>query len=176
MSLYAFKDHFLQAFDYLGRFLRFETPGVVNVPVRATLYQSGTAVALTGTTAETTLVSVVIPGGMLKANGKIIVICTWSHTNSANNKTKRIKYGTFDFINAHVETTSATSRDFASMHQRTASSQVAFPNTNFGSSSTALLTGSIDSSVDQTLAITGQLASSGETLTLESALVEVITG
>jgi len=36
MYLYVYKDHFLQMFDNLGRFLRFLTPGGMNVPVRYT--------------------------------------------------------------------------------------------------------------------------------------------
>lgn len=171
MGQSAHKDVVLRTFDNLGRPIRFEMPDGSQVPLPTIIYSSGSAVVLTGTTAETTLASLTIPGGLLGASGTIIVIALWSHTNNANTKTKRVKYGSF--AAPYTETTSVSSRDYFSMHQRSTNAQVTYSASGFGNSASALLTGSIDSTVDQTLSITGQLASASDTLTLEAIRVEV---
>lgn len=169
----AHKDVVLRSLDNQGRPLRFEMPNGDLVPVPSIVYSSGSQVILTGTTAETTMAQVTIPGGVLGSSGTIIVIALWSHTNNANNKIKRVKYGTFDFATDHTETTSASSRDYFSMHQRSVSSQVTYSTSGFGNSPNAVVTGAVNSDVDQVLAVTGQLQSASDTLTLEAIRIEV---
>lgn len=173
MSNYAHKDVVLRSFDSQGRPINYQTPDGTLVPLPSIIYSSGSAVSLTGTTAETAMASITIPANMLGASGTIIVIAIWSHTNSANNKTKRVKYGAFDMANAHIETTTASSRDYYSMHQRTTATQVSYSTSGFGNSANAVITGTVDSTTDQTLTITGQLALGTETLTLEAVRIEV---
>ena len=169
----ARKDVVLRSLDNQGRPLRFEMPSGDLVPVPSIVYSSGSQVILTGTTAETTMAQVTIPGGVLGSSGTIIVVALWSHTNNANNKVKRIKYGTFDFATDHTETTTASSRDYFSMHQRSVSSQVTYSTSGFGNSPNAVVTGAVNSDVDQVLAVTGQLQSASDTLTLEAIRIEV---
>lgn len=140
-----------------------------------TIAQSGVASSVTGTTAETTLASIVIPGGMLGLNGAIRVVSAFSYTNSANTKSLRIKLGGVT-ASSTGPTTSASVQGYAMIRNRGAeNSQVSF--TNFlGSavSSAAVTTLSADTSVNQALTITAQLADIGETITLEGYTVEVL--
>lgn len=136
---------------------------------------SGVSASHTGATSETTLASLTIPGGALGPNGALRITSQWSHTNSANNKTLRYRLGGVTLMAPSV-TTSA-----ASAHQRTVQNRGAenaqvthgggFPNT-FGGTANATLTATIDMSVSQTLTLSGQLANSGENVTLESYIVE----
>lgn len=159
MTQSAHKDIVLRTFDDQGRAIRFETPNGSVVPLAAIVFVSGAPVTVSGTTAETTMASLTIPANTLGVTGTIVVFALWSHTNNANTKTKRVKLGSFDFANAHQETTTASSRDYYSMHQRTTTTQVAYNTSGFGNSAGAVLTGNIDTTVDQTLTITGQLQS-----------------
>ncbi len=141
---------------------------------------SAVAAALTGTTAETILASVAVPAGEMGPNGVLRVTTEWSYTNSANNKTLRTRLGAglsgtvFDSI---VPTTNAFQRRQCDIKNRNANNaQMAPPSAyvaGFGTSTGAVLTGTVDTSAAQTLAITGQLANAGETITLESYLVEL---
>lgn len=64
-----------------------------------TLYYSGAAVSVTGTTAKTQLGStVVIPAGAMGLNGYVEVIIEWTATNNANNKTPFIEFGGTNYI------------------------------------------------------------------------------
>lgn len=140
---------------------------------------SGVSASHTGSTSETTLASIILPGGALGPNGALRISSQWSHTNSANNKTLRYRLGG-SVLMAPVLTATA-----ASAHQRTIQNRGAenaqvtqgagFGN-SFGGTTNPAATSAIDTSTDQTLTITGQLANSGESLTLESYLVESYFG
>lgn len=142
--------------------------------------QSAVAAALTGTTAETVLASVSIPAGAMGPNGVIRITAEWSYTNSANNKTLRTRLGAglsgtmFDSI---VPTTNAFQRRQCDIKNRNANNaQMAPPSAyvaGFGTSTGAILTGAVDTSAAQILALTGQLANASETITLESYIVEI---
>lgn len=141
---------------------------------------SAVAAALTGTTAETALASIAIPAGAMGANGVIRVTTEWSYTSSANNKSLRTRLGSglsgtmFDLI---VPTTNAFQRRQCDIKNRNAqNAQIAPPSgyvAGFGTSTGTPLSGTVDTSAAQTLAITGQLANAGETITLESYIVEL---
>jgi hypothetical protein len=133
--------------------------------------QSAVAVPLTGTTNETTLATITIPAGALGANGQLILEALWTHTNSANSKTVRAKLGG-STLSTSVSTTSAAVVGRTRIANRnSASSQVAQAGFTDGTTGTAPNTAAVDTSAETTLTITGQLASSGETLTLESYAV-----
>jgi len=144
---------------------------------------SALAASLTGTTAETALASITIPAGAMGPNGILRVTTEWSYTNSANNKTLRTRLGSglsgtvFDSI---VPTTNAFQRRQCDIRNRNAeNAQIGPPAAyiaGFGTSTGAPLTGTVDTSLAQTLALTGQLASAGETITLESYVVELAFG
>jgi hypothetical protein len=154
--------------------------GWVKLPAAAETWQvlgaSAVAVSHTGSTAKTTLAIITVPGGAMGANGMLRITSLWSHTNSANNKTPRVEFGGTQYYGGNV-TTAATSRMFRTIANRNAeNSQVGGAESavfNWGSTSSALTTGAVDTSVDQYLVFSGQLANSGDSIALESYLVEV---
>jgi hypothetical protein len=144
------------------------------------LAQSAVASPVTATASETTLATVTIPANLLGANGRLRVTALWSYTNSANTKTLRVR--ATDGTNSSVllnqsQTTTAALRAQAEMANRGATnSQVSAPNglTGYGNTSGSLNTSSMDTTLAITVTITGQLATTSETITLEEYLVEVI--
>lgn len=136
-----------------------------------------TASSVTGTTAETTLYSLVIPGGTIKANGALRILPVFSFTGSTNLKTFKIKLGGTEFLLISTSTAANIGHSsFLTIRNRNSQSvQIAGnPTGGFGLQTAAFPSGTVDTSVDQTLAITGTLASAGETITLESVVVEVL--
>ncbi len=146
------------------------------------LAASAVASSHTGDTAETVLAGVTIPGGAMGPNGLLRVTTLFSVTSSANAKTPRIRLGGLSgtaFMQLALTTSSSnlSQRLIQNRNSQAAQVSAALGNTtSFGNSGNAVVTGSIDTSSDWTLAITGQLANSGETITLESFLVEVAHG
>lgn len=141
---------------------------------------SGEAVPVTGTTSETTLGSVIIPGGSMGANGIIRATVLFSYTASSNNKTLRVRLGGLAGTAFHqiVPTTSSFHQAVIMIRNRNSiTSQVSAPalnNTSFTVASGTLATGSINTADNQTLVITGQLANTSETITLETFSVEIL--
>ena len=138
------------------------------------------AVAASGAadTNENTLATVTIPAGAMGLNGILRVTSLWSYTNSVNNKTLRIRLGGIGGT-SYLAVTATTSSLFADVREianrGAANSQVTKSSgVQFGTSSGAVVTGAIDTTAATTLVLTGQKASAGETLTLESYLVELI--
>lgn len=137
---------------------------------------SGSAQSVTGTVAKTTLATIAIPANSMAANGVLRVTAQWSFTSSANNKTTSIDFGGTNF-QAWVNTTVASARTQVEIHNRNATnSQVstAANNSGFGSSTSTSLTGAIDTTAAQNVVLSGTLANTGETITLESYTVEVL--
>lgn len=146
------------------------------------LAASAAASAHTGSTSETLLASVAIPAGALGANGVLRVTSIWSHTNSASVKTPRIRLGGISgtVVCGPALTTTGSLAIQRTIHNRNAhNSQVtlgAATSNTFATSTGALLTASIDTSAAQDLVFTGQLANAGETIALETYLVELLHG
>lgn len=144
------------------------------------LAQSAVAVPLTGTASETALATIAIPAGTIGPNGSLRITTLWSHTNSANNKTWRIRLGGIGgtAFAAVVRSTTATDHDIRIIRNRgSASSQVALTagtGVGFGTSGSAPVTGSVDTASAQDLVLSGQLANTGETITLEAYTVELL--
>lgn len=141
------------------------------------LAASAVASSVTGTATETTLATITLPANSMGANGIVRVITAWTHTNSANNKTLRMKFGGTSYLNSNV-TTNATSRVETQISNRNATgSQVGHSpsaTASFSSSGSAIVTSAVDTTASVTLLITGQLATTSETITLESYIVEVL--
>ncbi len=142
--------------------------------------QSAVAASVGAVTTEATLATITVPANALGANGFIEIITFWTYTNSANNKTKRIRWGgaSGDIMRSLVSTTTITNIINGGWGNRNATnSQVGFisqTNSNGWSSSTsALMTSAKDTTLSQDIVITGQKASSGETLTLEGYIVKL---
>lgn len=145
------------------------------------LAASPTAVPHTGTTAETVLATVLIPGGAMGPIGRLRVISLWSYTNSANSKTMRIRLGGIAGLQvaAQVSTTTATVQTWQLIRNVNAENVQKMFNASspvpFQTAATAaLVTGAVNTAVDQNLVFTATLANTGETITLEDYMVELI--
>ena len=153
----------------------------VKLPAAAETWQvlaaSAMVVSLTGSTAKTTLATVTVPGGAMGANGVLRITSLWSHTNSANTKTPRIEFGGTQYYGTAL-TTTATSRMYHTIANRNAAnSQVGGAGSeifNWGATTGSLTTSDANTSADQDLVFSGQLANGGDTIALESYLVEVL--
>ena len=141
------------------------------------LAASAVAASHTGDTAKTTLATVTVPGGALGANGLLRITSLWSHTNSANDKTPRVELAGAQYYSATL-TTTATSRMYRTIANRNSeNAQVGGASSgtfNWGSTTAALTTSSVDTSVDQDLVFSGQLADGGDFIALESYIVELL--
>lgn len=145
-----------------------------HIPV--TLGQGGAAAALTGTVTETALATVTVKGGAMGAQGQIMVHSSWSYTNSANAKNARLRIGGVagTVCMNYTVTTTLTLSDLRRVANRNSvSSQTVTASSGghtggFGTAANALPTPAQNSASDFDLVLTGQLANTGETITLES--------
>lgn len=144
------------------------------------LKQSGVPLTLTGTTTETTMETVVIPGGVVGPNGSVRITSYWSCTNNANNKTLRIRLGSIAGTSYMAPVISSN----AVVHQvtiiRAANSQSSQKGYNpgsfggLGANSGNGVTSSVDMTVNQNLLFTGTLAVGTDSLVLESYTIEIL--
>lgn len=155
------------------------SPQIASTP--QVLAKSAVPVACPADTSEDVLATITIPAGAMGPNGALRISSNWTVTNSANNKSLRIRLGGIggtQFL-LQVLTGSIAVSDLRMIQNRgAANSQVGgpaqMPATTL--SGTACVTSAVDTSVSTTLVITGQKALAGEVLTLESYLVELIYG
>ena len=149
-----------------------------NIYPRVFFVKSGVGGTVTGTTTETALVTLDLPAGALGPKGFIRLTLNFSHTNNANVKTVRARLGGIAgtaFAGPAV-TSNARTHLIVHIYNRTATSQIAGTNNGnnvgYGQSTTGQVTGTVDTTVAQTLVVTGELATSTDTITLESYIYE----
>lgn len=138
-------------------------------------YDLTAAVALTGTTVETTLVTITIPAGLIGSKGQVKLYPLYSMTLNANNKTLRVKLGGSTAFSTVVSNSSHSSalviiRNIGSESVQKSSTTVV---SGLGNTGTALNTLAIDTSVATTITVTGQLSNSADTMTLEGLFLEI---
>lgn len=141
----------------------------------------GTAVTGTATTTEEILATIPVPKNFMARNGMLEVETLWTVTNSANNKTLRVRFGTVGITSqvcmANIVTTNATARYHLIIGNRNNdAAQVCHPSAQFSASGSAVTTATIDTAQDQNIYITAEKASAGETATLERYSVRLIGG
>lgn len=140
------------------------------------LFVNAVGVSITGTTAETTLRSFTLKGGMFGPNDIIECVTMWSYTNVARNKTCKVKIGT-SIYQAVIPTTTASLVRSCNIINRnsTASQVVANPAgaNEYGTSVASISTLTEDVSVDKTFSITGQPSNVADTITLEATMVRI---
>lgn len=140
------------------------------------------AVPHTGDTAETVLAAITLPGGAMGPNGALRITSVFSFTNSANTKSMRYRLGGLSgssLMGISATTSASIMTQRLIQNRNSQSAQIAGPAgfaNSFGASGNLAATSAVDTASSQTLAITGQLANSGETITLESCLVEIAYG
>lgn len=139
-------------------------------------YNNTTPVSLTGTTAETTMLTIPVKGGLIGANGVLAIQPLWSNTNNANNKTLRIKLGattcySYGAANLSHQDAYINVRNIGSeSSQKTTSGMSGGTGgtvNNYNSTST-------DTSVDFNIVVTGQLANSADTMAIQAFLIMVL--
>ena len=138
-------------------------------------YNNTTPVSLTGTTAETTMLTIPIKGGLIGANGVLAIQPLWNANNSANSKTLRIKLGattcySYGSVNLLHQDAYINVRNIGSeSSQKTTSGMSGGTGgsvNNYNSTST-------DTSVDFNIVVTGQLANSADTMAIQAFLITV---
>jgi hypothetical protein len=163
---------------FYGNLLTNITTSYASVNLVNSLYQKGIGVSVPSDTTEDVLYTFYIPANLLGANGMLRIKTEWTCTNNANVKTARIRNGVGGTIIAQSAlTSSATCAIESKLSNRNATnSQVTYSQTFLDSSvSNNLYTSSIDTTSVQTFVITGQKATAGDTLTLETLLIELIS-
>lgn len=138
---------------------------------------SAAAVPITGTLVETTLATIAVPANSMGPNGALRITTIWSNNNPGATGTYRIKYN-----GTTVRTVSTTSSVFSGRTQvgiqnrNATNSQLAAAadQANWATSVSAPITMAHDTTTALNVTITGQLANTGDTITSESYLVELI--
>ena len=127
-------------------------------------YNLATPVALTGTTSETTMLTVSIPASLMNKRGRLSVIVLLSLTNNANAKTVKAKVG-----GQTVAAITSTSQNLAAFSTwlLNVNSETAQKNGN-------AVSFTVDTTIANDLVITGQLANAGDTVTLTTFSMEII--
>jgi hypothetical protein len=153
------------------------------VPIRNQLVilgASAVAVSCPVDVTEDILATINIPAGMMGLTGILRCTTFWTMTNSVNNKTLRVRLGGIggtQYLNM-IETTRLTAEVLTMIANRGAANSqfgvIPAVTSAFGDSVSGFLTSALDTSVAQTLVITGQKALNSETLTLESYFVELL--
>jgi len=145
---------------------------------------AATGMAVTGTTSETVLATIPIAAGAIGANGILRVTSLWGVTNSANNKILTWRLGASgngiagDIFGQTTQTVVAAMRMQQQVQNRNSTaSQVVLSGIGtggWGTTTAGIATGTRDTSVALDLVFTGQLANTGETITLHSYTVELL--
>lgn len=131
---------------------------------QVSFYSLASSLAVTGTTAETTLLATSIPAGFINKRGRLNVLGLMLLTNNANLKTLKVKFGGQTL--ATVTSTSQAALGFNTW-LLSLNSETVQRNSNATSFT-------IDTTIANDLVITGQLANSADTLTLIALSVEII--
>lgn len=146
--------------------------------VLASNWVAGTAV--TGSTSETVFSNglFTVRGGLLGLNGSLRIEQKVSFTNSANNKTFRVRLGGIGgtAVNDPQLTTTQTAHITTNVDNRNSQSSQIGGNgsVNLSAATNSWRNATINTAVDWDLAMTGQLASAGETMTLEGYRITLI--
>lgn len=148
------------------------------------LARSAVAVSCPADTSEDTLATITVPAGALGANGQLRIATLWSFTNNGNTKSTRIRYSGAAGTKYHETTNWTTQLAVAGSttiaNRNATNSQVGqtLISSTVASAlnpATAPVTSAVDTTAATTVVITGQKATAGDALTLESYLVELIT-
>jgi len=128
------------------------------------LYNLATPVVLTGTTSETTMLTVSIPASLMNKRGRASVIALLSLTNNANTKTVKVKVG-----GATIATVTSTNQNLLGL-----STWLLNLNSETSQKNNSAASFTIDTTIANDLVITCQLANAGDTITLTTVSMEII--
>lgn len=128
------------------------------------LYNLATPIVLTGTTAQTTLLTITIPAALMGSIGRLNLLSFFALTNNANNKTLRAGIGANNINVAGAASMAATGFNFWLLNLNSATAQRNNSSTLFA----------IDTTASMDLIITGQLANAADSITLNTLTLELI--
>ena len=139
------------------------------------------ASSVTGTTNETTLATIAIPAGAMGPRGILRIQSEWTCTSSANLKTLQLKFGGTVYLFTQVTTTAVFSDqriifNNASVSAQKGKSAAGMTAGGWGVATNAAVTSTIDTASAANLTWHGTLANTGETISLNAYLVEILRG
>jgi hypothetical protein len=137
---------------------------------------SAVPVSVGSTTAETALATIALPAGAMGPNGILRISISLVNNNDADDKITRVRLGGIAGTSFYTvtNTTAITVRVIVLIQNRGAE------NSQFGgihpATTTVGTTGTVDTSAAVDIVISGQKEVAGDTLTLESYMVELLAG
>jgi len=181
-SASAYADEIIFASDIGANGTYFMSNGTYWVPVggEAVLAKSGASASFTGAVAEQSIVSYTLPGGLMTPWSQLEIIVLWTYTNSANTKILRVRHtsvgggvsGNVYFYFAGT-TTASVQNICAIRSNNSIAAQKGWGIGTGGVSGLGALNASLSAynrnlANDSDIVLTGQLASSGETITVDA--------
>lgn len=151
-------------------------------PAVITLASTGVITTVTGTTAETALYTVAIPDGIMGPNSAMRIEPVWSFTNSVNNKIIRIRIGATiagSFVHERTRTAASLESPLIVLANRgvrnvQANSYTAVGNYVNNSTGVVGALGVDFAAAGLNLYVTGQLANTSESISMEALMVSVL--
>ena len=137
----------------------------------------GAGTSHTGSTAETTLATVTLPARVMGTDGLLRVTSFWTFTGAGGTRTPRVKFGGTNVAGNSNASTILSQNIITNVSNKTASTQTATGlglSTGVGAIAATSLALSIDTTADVTILLTGQLANSGDSVTLDRYMIEVV--
>lgn len=170
------------------------TQVITSQPYKAPLIlaQSNASSSVTGTVNETTLATITVPAGAMGANGALRITLIATANSSTNNKTVKVNFGATNYLNVNLGTAQsllALRTQVEIRNRNSTSSQIGYVasgeaglqspgarpmGVGFGESASVAVTSTIDTTAGNAITITGTLANTDDTLTLEGYTVEVL--
>ncbi|WP_213768996.1 hypothetical protein [Caballeronia sp. dw_19] len=154
----------------------FNGGGIAGLKSVGVLAQSYAPIRMSGTTVETVLATVIVPGGAMGPNGSVRVTSLWSFNNTANAKSLFIRLAGNQLRTAPGTNFASRSDVFSVQNRGTLASQVSPSSASgpYGTSSGLVTTLSLDTSIDQPITFAGLLTVASEWMTLEGYTVELL--
>jgi hypothetical protein len=138
----------------------------------------GTGASWTGSTAEVTLATIVLPAGIMGSNGLLRVTAFWTFTNvGGGTRTPRIKFGGTNITGNANANTVLSQNMIGLVNNKTALTQTATglgSANGLGASTATSLSLAIDTTAAVTILLTGQLSNSTDTIALDRYIIEVV--
>jgi len=149
------------------------TPYIPESPVAAV----GSGAAYTQTTAaDITLANITVPGGFMGANGSVRSTLVFANNNSANTKTLAYRFASVVNITTSQTTSTGVRTQLQTSNRGSESLNYTYPSIGscFGPTSNPPPYTTVDTSANQSLTLTGQLAVATDYVILEGFTVEVL--
>ena len=130
--------------------------------------------SVTGTTTNTQLHEVVVPGGLMSPNGQLELMTLWTYTNSANTKNLRVYFGSFGialYTNRADTTTTIHQIYTAIRNNNSITSQIGInPGVigGLGSTGNSNASSSVNTALNSSIYWGGQLVNNSEVITLKA--------